>query len=83
MMTIRGINLWSPKPSLDGVYLQYQPEMLQPKGAAALRELSKQVHIGVWMYYGVDPDSIDVAAQLVRDCGVSYVNTDLPRSFAK
>jgi len=68
------------KPSLDGVYLQYQPEMLGPDGAAALRDLSAQVRVGVWGYFG-DPDNIDIASHLVRECGVSYVNTDLPRSF--
>ena len=26
------------KPSLDGVYIQYQPEMLHPEGIAALRD---------------------------------------------
>ena len=69
------------KPSLDGVYLQYQPEMLH-SGINALRSLSKQYQVGVWGYYG-DPDDIITATRLVRDCGISFVNSDLPRSFVK
>mmetsp|Transcript_44552 Transcript_44552/g.93489 ORF Transcript_44552/g.93489 Transcript_44552/m.93489 type:complete len:536 (+) Transcript_44552:114-1721(+) len=68
------------KPSLNGVYLQYQPEMLQPNGIAALRALSNQYRVGVWGYFG-DPDNIATASSLVRDSGVSFVNTDLPRNF--
>lgn len=69
-------------PSLDGVYLQYQPEMLQPDGIAALRALSSQYRVGVWAFFG-DPDDIVTATRLVRECGVSFVNTDLPRSFLR
>eukprot|EP00579_Thalassiosira_antarctica_P014719 CAMPEP_0201942440 /NCGR_PEP_ID=MMETSP0903-20130614/49045_1 /ASSEMBLY_ACC=CAM_ASM_000552 /TAXON_ID=420261 /ORGANISM="Thalassiosira antarctica, Strain CCMP982" /LENGTH=498 /DNA_ID=CAMNT_0048484831 /DNA_START=48 /DNA_END=1541 /DNA_ORIENTATION=- len=36
------------KQSLDGVYLQYQPEMLHPNGIAALRALGRQCQVGVW-----------------------------------
>lgn len=68
-------------PSLNGVYLQFQPEMCQPKGLAALRALSAQYLVGVWMMLG-DPDDILTAARLIEDGGVSYVNTDLPRSFS-
>ncbi len=66
---------------MDGVYLQYQPEMLQPDGIAAMRALSKEYLVGVWAHYG-DPDDIVTATRLVRECGVSFVNTDLPRTFA-
>lgn len=69
------------KPSLDGVYLQYQPEMLQPEGIAAMRVLTNQYRVGVWTSSG-DPDDIVTATRLVRECGVAFVNTDLPRSFA-
>lgn len=69
------------KPSLDGVYLQYQPEMLHRDGIAAMRALSKEYLVGVWARYG-DPDDIVTASRLVRECGVSFVNTDLPRTFA-
>jgi len=68
------------KPSLDGVYLQYQPEMLQPAGIAAMQALSKEYLVGVWARYG-DPDDFGTATRLVRECGVSFVNTDLPRAF--
>ena len=69
------------KTSLDGVYLQYQPEMLHPDGISALRELSSQYLVGVWACYG-DPDDVMTATRLIRECGVSFVNTDLPRTFA-
>ena len=70
------------KPSLEGVYLQFQPQMLQPQGLAALRALSAQYKVGVWMMLG-DPDDILTVACLVEKGGVSYVNTDLPRSFSR
>ena len=70
------------KPSLDGVYLQYQPEMHSDSGIAALRSLSNQYQVGIWCYYG-DPDCVSTATSLVRDCGVSFVNTDLPRNFGR
>mmetsp|Transcript_22872 Transcript_22872/g.35375 ORF Transcript_22872/g.35375 Transcript_22872/m.35375 type:complete len:511 (-) Transcript_22872:64-1596(-) len=69
------------KPSLDGVYLQFQHQMLQPNGLAALRALSAQYKVGVWMMLG-DPDHIVTASCLIEGGGVSYVNTDLPRSFS-
>ena len=45
--------------SLDGVYLQYEKEMLTPKGAAYLRELSKHYLIGIWGYADIDPDDFE------------------------
>ncbi|KAL3808367.1 hypothetical protein ACHAXA_005338 [Cyclostephanos tholiformis] len=69
------------KPSLDGVYLQYQPEMLQREGIAAMQALSKEYLVGVWARHG-DPDDIVTASRLMKECGVSFVNTDLPRTFA-
>ncbi len=63
------------KPSLDGVHLQYQPEMLQPDGIAAMQALSKEYLVGVWAHDG-DPDDIVTATCLVRECEVSFVNTD-------
>ena len=70
------------KPSLDGVYLQYQPEMLQPNGIAAMQALCREYLVGVWARYG-DPDDFGTATRLVRECGVSFVNTDLPRAFRR
>ena len=69
------------KPSLEGVYLQFQPQMLQPQGLAALRALSASYKVGVCMMLG-DPDDFVTVARLVENGGVSYVNTDLPRSFS-
>lgn len=69
--------------ALDGVYLQFQPKMLQPEGAAALKEFSHKYAVGVWGLLGRDPDDYPTLQALVRDCGVSYYNTDLPRSFFK
>ena len=68
------------KPSLDGVYLQFQPEMLLPEGLAALRDLSSKYLVGVWLMLG-DPDDIMTATRLIEGGGVSYVNTDIPRTF--
>ena len=68
------------KPSLDGVYLQFEPEMLLPEGLAALRALSSKYLVGVWLMLG-DPDDIMTATRLIEGAGVSYVNTDIPRTF--
>ena len=69
--------------ALDGVYLQFQPKMLQPEGAAALKEFSQKYAVGVWGLLGRDPDDYPTLQALVRDGGVTYYNTDLPRSFFK
>lgn len=68
------------KPSLDGVYLQFEPEMLLPEGLEALRALSSKYLVGVWLMLG-DPDDIMTATRLIEGGGVSYVNTDIPRTF--
>ena len=67
--------------ALDGVYLQFQPKMLQPEGAALLKEFSQKYAVGVWGLLGRDPDDYPTLQTLVRNCGVSYYNTDLPRNF--
>ena len=67
--------------SLDGVYLQYQPEMLEPAGAAALRELGRDHAVGVWTFSDVGPDDYETFRRLVHDAGVTYFNTDLPLRF--
>jgi len=67
--------------SLDGVYLQYQSEMLEPNGIMAMRKLSAMYRVGVWGEFGSDPDDCITALKLISECGVSYVNTDLPRGF--
>lgn len=70
------------KASLNGVYLQYQPEMLHPEGIASLRALTRCYQVGIWGEFG-DPDDIVTVTRLVRECGVSFVNTDLPRNFRR
>lgn len=55
--------------------------MLEPAGIQALRDLSKQYCVGIWGQFKKDPDDYNTAMHLVNNCGVSYVNTDLPRSF--
>jgi hypothetical protein len=69
--------------SLDGVYLQYQTEMMQNEGTAALRELASRCAVGIWGKAGRDPDDYETFHHLVRKAGVSYVNTDFPKSFKK
>lgn len=55
--------------------------MLEPAGIRGLRHLSKQYKVGIWGEFRKDPDDYFTAMQLINECGVSYVNTDLPRSF--
>lgn len=66
--------------SLDGVYMQYQKEMITPKGSKAMRDLGALYHVGVW---GTEPDDWDTFHTLVNECHVSYVNTDLPKHFRR
>lgn len=69
---------------LDGAYLQFEPSMLTKEGAAKLRSLSvKGWSVGVWGYLGKDPDCYESFHHLVKEGGVEYVNTDLPRKFKK
>jgi len=72
-------------PALDGVYLQYQPEMMEPDGAAALRRLSVErgFDVGIWTYSKRGPDDYETFHHLVQECNVTYVNTDLPTNFRK
>eukprot|EP00537_Pseudo-nitzschia_pungens_P005049 CAMPEP_0172367950 /NCGR_PEP_ID=MMETSP1060-20121228/24758_1 /TAXON_ID=37318 /ORGANISM="Pseudo-nitzschia pungens, Strain cf. cingulata" /LENGTH=622 /DNA_ID=CAMNT_0013092393 /DNA_START=376 /DNA_END=2241 /DNA_ORIENTATION=- len=44
---------------LDGVYLQYEKEMMTPEGAACLRQLSQRFMVGVWGYAERDPDNFE------------------------
>jgi len=69
--------------SLDGIYMQYQPEMMTPKGSAALSDLSDEYTVGVWSHVGRDPDNWTTFHHLTDGCGVSYVNSALPRKFIK
>jgi len=69
------------KIGVDGVYLEYEPNMLTQDGRSAMIELSDQYKVGVWMKAPRDPDVIDICRRLVHECGVSFVNTDLPPNF--
>ena len=66
---------------LDGVYVRYEPEMMSPEGKEALQKLAKKCAVGVWAMVGEDPDDYETMQYLVNDCGVSFYNTDLPRTF--
>ena len=66
---------------LDGVYIEFQQEMLTPEGRAALSQLAARRTVGVWMRAERDPDNLATATELMNSCGVSFVNTDLPQTF--
>ena len=66
---------------IDGVYIQYEPYMLEPKGKAEMLKLAESYTVGVWMLAKRDPDAKSVARKLVNECGVSFVNTDFGRNF--
>lgn len=66
---------------IDGVYVEYEPEMLKPEGQVEMLKLAEMYTVGVWMLKPRDPDAFTVAKQLVDECGVSYVNTDFHRDF--
>ena len=67
---------------LDGVYIEFQKEMLTEEGKAALKSLTQRRDVGVWTRAGRDPDNLLVAQTLIHECGVTFVNTDLPTSFS-
>mmetsp|Transcript_1833 Transcript_1833/g.2849 ORF Transcript_1833/g.2849 Transcript_1833/m.2849 type:complete len:582 (+) Transcript_1833:1421-3166(+) len=79
------IDSWLSNPNgcLDGVYLQFQRDMMTPEGSRSLRELSERVDVGVWGFAGLDPDDFDTFHWLFKDCNVKFVNTDLPNNFRK
>eukprot|EP00978_Attheya_sp_CCMP212_P036798 scaffold169500_cov72-Attheya_sp.AAC.1 len=57
--------------------------MLEPKGSQALLALSKKYKVDVWELVRKDPDDIQTFRHLINDCGVSYVNSALPKKFKK
>lgn len=61
---------------LDGVYLQYNPDYLTIK-RPALDRLVEQCCVGMW---DVTPDS-EECCQALADAGVTFFNTDLPKTF--
>lgn len=72
----------SPRDRLDGLYMQYQPIMMQPEGIAAMRSLSDHYVIGLW---GANPkhDDYKTFSKLVRECGVVYCNSGFPKKFLR
>ena len=64
---------------LDGVYIRFQSEMLESDGTAHLKALCNKYPVGVWGMNGKDPDDYKTMEFLVKECGVSFFNTDLPR----
>ena len=66
---------------LDGVYIEFQQEMLTAEGRAALAALAARRTVGVWMRAERDPDNLATATELMNECGVRFVNTDLPQTF--
>lgn len=66
---------------IDGVYLEFEEEMLTPEGREHMLRLAESYTVGVWMLKPRDPDALSVAKILVDECGVSYVNTDFHRKF--
>merc|ERR1719330_914598 len=73
--------LRSTYTSLDGVYVRFQPDMLLPEGKAAVQKLTEKYTVGIWGKAGEDPDDQRTIHYLVEECGVSFINTDLPRTF--
>ena len=66
---------------LDGLYLQFEPAMLESDGVARTQELLRRFPtLGCWGYAG-DPDDLETATKLMAT-GFTYINTDLPTSFA-
>jgi len=67
--------------SLDGIYMRYQPEMMEPEGRTALKQLTKSYKVGIWGLLGKDPDNNETMQYLIRECGISFFNTDIPKDF--
>jgi glycerophosphoryl diester phosphodiesterase len=65
---------------LDGVYMEWSPRLLS-EDADALANLCQKFIVGVWQYAG-QPDDCAHAARLMQ-LGVRFVNTDLPKDFAR
>jgi len=58
---------------LDGVYLQYEKEMLTAEGAAHLRELSQRFMVGIWNYADKDPDDFEYFEVRLYHCEDAFV----------
>lgn len=75
------IDGWLLSSNIDGVYLEYEPGMLEPEGKRAMQVLAEKCVVGVWLLGNRDPDTLSVSRRLVEECGVSYFNTDFPYDF--
>ena len=82
---LKRIGAWlqggSPSERLDGLYMQYQPHMVDTEeGQQAMTALTDQYTVGIW---GANPkpDDFETFSQLVGTCGVSYVNSSLSKRF--
>jgi hypothetical protein len=76
-----------PGAALDGVYLQWSPNMTSDEIVKAkLKSLSEKCVVGVWTRTRDHVDSGGVSDQLAQvkaltELGVRFVNTDFPRMF--
>lgn len=85
VLELENVDQWLHRQdgSLDGVYLQFQREMLSLEGTNALQNLASKYTVGVWGHAHKDPDNYETFHHLVREGMVSFVNSDLPKTFKK
>jgi len=75
------VDSWMNESMLDGVYIEYESDMLTLNGIDAMRNLSDKYDVGVWMRAEKHPDKLSNCRSLMYDCNVSYINTDFPPDF--
>ena len=75
------IDSWMNESMLDGVYLEYEPEMLTFSGNEAMRNLTDKYEVGVWTRAEKHPDKLSNCRSLMYECNISYINTDFPPDF--
>jgi len=75
------VDSWMNESMLDGVYLEYESDMLTLNGIDAMRNLTEKYYVGVWMRAEKHPDKLSNCRSLMYDCNVSYINTDFPPDF--
>jgi len=83
VLDLEPVDGWLERPggSLDGIYMRFQPKMMESKGTTQLRVLSKKYKVGIWLMKDEDPDNIKTLQYLVRECNISFYNTDMPKDF--
>merc|ERR1711862_1022951 len=67
------VDSWMSESGLDGVYLEYEAEMLELRGIEAMRNLTDKYDVGVWMRAEKHPDKLSNCRSLMYDCNVSFV----------